>query len=96
MPFYDVYCKKCDIAFETFCSHDNLKKTKCNKCNSKVERLWTLTGQLGDKNENFGYMAKKNYERATGERRTAEAALKKGEKRPYRPINDGNRMNYID
>ena len=90
MPMYMFECKKCG-QYEDLCTWEESEKPKCPKCKRKTLRL--ISGISGviftdprgtSKEDNFGYVAKTNYEMnhqwAEGER--AKNA------NPYKNIDD--------
>jgi putative FmdB family regulatory protein len=83
MPMYVFECKKCKLIFESLYSIKEAENATCDTCGKKVKRLLTAPGAViftnpkgTSREDNFEYVAKYNYERATGERRAAEAAQK--------------------
>src|SRR4051812_10881927 len=80
MPNYLFVCSTCKIKFEELCRWDDRVNVACPKCSGKPEQLLTapsailFTNPKGtSKEDNFEYVAAKNYENAQNFRRAAEA-----------------------
>jgi putative FmdB family regulatory protein len=80
MALYNLSCEKCGLIFDELCTWEELAKVRCQKCKSKkINKNPTcptvvFTDPLGtSKMENFGYRAGYYMNKATTERRNAEA-----------------------
>lgn len=104
MPIYEFECKRCHQVFEELCSFEDTQTLTCPACSSKrLQRVLAgnaVTAMFKDprgtsKADNFDYMAHHNYQKAQQESRAARQAAGKYAN-PYKPVDFGNRMNFID
>ena len=93
MPTYCFHCVSCEINFDELCSFSERDKIPCPKCGKIPEQVVTTPSAIlfsnpkgTSKEDNFGYVAKSNYENAQALRRAAEAGNKHNHK--YNDIDD--------